>query len=318
MAASSSSESDSSSSRSSTSPEPGNHQKESVKSVSKAAKDDSSSDDTSSGSDSSSGSESESDSDNEMDTTEDAPKEQAPSKKINVSGPQPYKPPKGFQSAKKQSPPSSNASSLLSDLRGKQVIHITAPSYLPLSKVKEISMSKIMKGEPILGYEGKSYGIPAESFNDDQSEGKTLLVFDQNTQTYTNKADRIPSYHVQEMVHVPEADKAAVEALRDTVKPARPQPKGLKMRFRPVGSLPAPPEILGSDSESDARPSKASAGERKERKRKHHHTDDAAQAAAIPQKKSKKHSQENDADESSHKKSKKSHKDHKRKKSERA
>lgn len=238
--------------------------------------------------------------------------------RVNVPGPQPYKPPKGFQSAKKQSPPSSNVSSLLSDLRGKQVIHITAPSYLPLSKVKEISMSKIMKGEPILGYEGKSYGIPAESFNDDQSEGKTLLVFDPKTQTYSKKADTIPSYHVQEMVHVPEADKAAVEALRDTVKPARPQPKGLKMRFRPVGSLPAPPEVLGSDSESDAAPSKAPTGERKERKRKHHHTDDAMQAAAVPQKKSKKHSQENDADESSHKKTKKSPKDHKRKKSEKA
>jgi hypothetical protein len=253
-----------------------------------------------------------------MDTTEDAPNEQAPSKKFNVPGPQPYKPPKGFQPAKKQSPPSSNASSLLSDLRGKQVIHITAPSYLPFSKVNEIAMSKILKGEPILDYEGKSYGIPVESFNDDQADGKTLLVFDQKTQTYINKADRVPSYHVQEMIHVPQADKAAVEALRDTVKPARPQPKGLKMRFRPIGSLPTAPETLGSDSESDAEPSKAPAGERKERKRKHHHTDDATQAAAVPQKKSKKHSQENDVDESSHKKSKKSHKDHKRKKSEKA
>jgi DNA-directed RNA polymerase I subunit RPA34. len=207
--------------------------------------------------------------------------------RINVPGPQPYKPPKGFQPAKKQSPPSSNASSLLSDLRGKQVIHITAPSHLPLSKVNEISMSKIMKGEPILGYEGKSYGIPAESFDDDQADGKTLLVFDQKTQTYINKADRVPSYHVQEMIHVPQADKAAVEALRDTVKPARPQPKGLKMRFRPIGSLPAAPQTLGSDSESDAEPSKAPAGERKERKRKHHHTDDATQAAAVDPKRSR-------------------------------
>lgn len=181
-------------------------------------------------------------------------------------------------------------------------------------------MSKIMKGQPILGYEGKNYGIPVESFNEDDSEGKTLLIFDEGTQTYRNKSDHIPSYQIQEIVGVPEADKAAVEALRDTVKPPRPQPKNLKMRFRPVGSLPAAPETLGSDSESDAEPSfKAPAGERKERKRKHHHTEgDGIQAASVPQKKSKKHSQENDADESSHKKSKKSHKDHKRKKSEKA
>lgn len=242
-------------------------------------------------------------------------------RRVNVPGPHPYKPPKGFQSATKQPPPSSNTSSLLSDLRGKQVIHITAPSFLPLSKIKEISMSKIIKGQPILGYEGKNYGIPAESFDEDDSDGKTLLVFDQSTQTYRNKADHIPSYHVQEMIAVPEADKAAVEALRDTVKPPRPQPKNLKMRFRPVGSLPAAPETLGSDSESDAEPSfKAPDGERKERKRKHHHTEgDSTQTAGVPQKKSKKQSsQEKDAEESSHKKSKKSHKDHKRKKSEKA
>jgi len=241
--------------------------------------------------------------------------------RANVPGPQSYKPPSGFKSAKKQSPPSSTTSSLLSDLRGKQVIHITAPSFLPLSKVKEISMSEIMKGQPLVSYEGKTYGIPAESFNEDDSEGKNLLVFDESTQTYRNKADRIPSYHVQEMIRVPEVDKATVEALRDTVKPPRPQPKNLKMRFRPVGSLPAAPETLGSDSESDAEPSfKAPAGERKERKRKHQHTEgDSTLAAGVPQKKSKKHSSpENEADESSLKKSKKSHKDHKRKKSEKA
>lgn len=185
-------------------------------------------------------------------------------------------------------------------------------------------MSKVMKGEPLLSYEGKNYGIPVEAFNEDDKEGKTLLVYDENTQTYRQTVDHIPSYNMQEIVHVPGAAQAAVEALRDTVKPPRPQPKNLKMRFRPVGSLPAPPETLGSDSESDAEPSfKVTGGDREERKRKHHHTDgDATQTAGLPRKKSKKHSsQENGAEEDGHKKSKKSHKDReekKRKKSEKA
>lgn len=185
-------------------------------------------------------------------------------------------------------------------------------------------MSKVMKGEPLLSYEGKNYGIPSEAFNEDDKEGKTLLVYDENTQTYRQTVDHVPSYNVREIVNVPSADLAAVEALRETVKPPRPQPKNLKMRFRPVGSLPAPPETLGSDSESDAGPSsKVTGGEREERKRKHHHTDgDATQTAASPRKKSKKHSlQENGAQEDGHKKSKKSHKDReekKRKKSEKA
>lgn len=186
-------------------------------------------------------------------------------------------------------------------------------------------MSKIMKGEPILSYEGVSYGIPAESLKENESEGKALLVYDQDTQTYRRQAEHIQSYQIQEMAGVPRVDKAAVEALRDTVKPPRPQPKNLKMRFRPVGSLPATPETLGSSSESEAdEPSfKTPAKDREERKRKHHHTEgDATQAAGLPRKKSKKHSsQENGNEEHGSKKSKKSHKDRdekKRKKSEKA
>ena len=186
-------------------------------------------------------------------------------------------------------------------------------------------MSKIMKGEPILAYEGANYGILADSFNEDDPEGKTLLVFDPRTQKYQRQTDHIPSYHIQELVGLPEIDTAALEALRDTVKPPRPQPKNLKMRFRPVGSLPAPPETLGSDSESESEePSfKVPAGEREERKRKHHHTDGDAQTTSLPsRKKSKKQtSQEIGAEEPSQKKPKKSHKDReekKRKKSEKA
>ncbi|KAJ5629080.1 hypothetical protein N7490_011308 [Penicillium lividum] len=307
MAASSSSSSDSSSSRSS-SPEPDNKQKQTLKSVSKTT-------DEAEDSSSSSGSESDSDeSSSDMDTSDDAPQAVSPAKKVNVVAPKPYKPPSGFKSAKQQAPPSSASSSLLSNLNGKQVIHITAPSFLPLSKVKEISMSKIAKGQPILSFDGANYGIPAESLGEEGAQGKSLLLFDQKSQTYFKQADNIPSYHIQELMGVPEADKAAVEALRDTVKPARPQPKNLKMRFRPVGSLPAAPETLGSDSESE--PSfKVPAGET-ERKRKHHHTDaDAAQTTSLPsRKKSRKHTQETEDEEQGHKKSKKSHKDGEEKK----
>ena len=244
--------------------------------------------------------------------------------RIHIPGPnQSYKPPFGFKPAKKQFPPSSNTSSVLSNLRGKQVFHITAPSFLPLSKVKEITMSKVLKGEPILTYEGKKYGIPAEYINENDPEGKTLLIYDESTQTYCNKADHIQSFHVQELIGLPkeaaQSTATAIETLRAYVKPPRPQPKGMKMRFRPVGSLPDAPETLGDSSESEAEEPrlKVPAGEReKERKRKHHHTDgDASQASVEPRKKSKKHTQENgDHAEHSQKKSKKSHKDREEKK----
>lgn len=183
-------------------------------------------------------------------------------------------------------------------------------------------MSKVMKGEPILSYEGKTYGIPAEAFDQNDKEDKTLLTYHETTQTYRKAVDHIVSYNIQEVVNVPRPDQAAVEALRNTVKPPRPQPKNLKMRFRPVGSLPAPPETLGSDSDSDGEPlSKVPSAEREERKRKHHHTEADAAQTVSPRKKSKKHSQEIGAEDDGHKKSKKSHKDReekKRKKSEKA
>lgn len=333
MAPAPSSESDSSSGRS-TSPEPDNKQKQATKAADESEGDE--------GSSSSSGSESE----NESDSSSEEAEPTQPAKKyglfvelfppvketdmcayfsVAVSTPQPYNAPFGFKPAKKQTPPSSKTSSVLSNLRGKQVFHITAPSFLPMSKVKEVSMAKILQGEPILTHDGVNYGIPVESISENgNGEGKALLVYDESTQTYHSTTDHIPTYHVQEMIDLPGATKAsdtAISALRDEVKPPRPQPKHLKMRFKPVGGLDARPETIGSSSESESEgPSfKVPPGEREERKRKHHHTDgDAANVVSLPRKKSKKHSPQENADEKSHKKSKKSKEEKKRKKTEKA
>ncbi|KAJ5236790.1 hypothetical protein N7489_006881 [Penicillium chrysogenum] len=311
-----SSDSDSSSSRS-TSPELVTEKEKEMTKHAKAQE--SSEDDTSD-----SGSDSDSDSDNSNEMKPDS----SSGKKVAISGPQPYKPPAGFKSAKKQAPPSSKASSLLSNLNGKQVLHLTAPASLPLSKVKEVCMAKIMHGEPIISHEGVNYGIPVEALSETGPATKSLLVFDEKTQTYCTAAHSVPSYHVQEMIGLPSTSEntdAVVAELRKYVKPARPQPKNLKMRFRPVGTTSAPPETLGSSSESEAEVPSFKVPKGEERKRKLDHDeagDEAPQAAALPRKKSKKHSQEKEEDDSlSRKKSKKSHKDKeekKRKKSEKA
>ncbi|KAJ5978722.1 hypothetical protein N7501_002064 [Penicillium viridicatum] len=311
-----SSDSDSSSSRS-TSPELTTEKEKKITQHLKAQE--SSEDETSD-----SGSDSDSDSD---DSSEMKPSSSS-GKKVIISGPQPYKPPAGFKSAKKHAPPSSKASSLLSNLNGKQVIHLTAPASLPLSQVKEVSMAKIMQGEPIISHDGVNYGIPVEALSEADPATKSLLLFDEKTQTYCTAAQSIPSYHVQEMIGLPSTSKktdAVVAEMRKYVKPARPQPKNLKMRFRPVGTTSAPPETLGYSSESEAEAPSFKVPKGEERKRKLDHDeaeDEAPQAAALPRKKSKKHSQEKEEDDSlSRKKSKKSHKDKeekKRKKSEKA
>lgn len=179
-------------------------------------------------------------------------------------------------------------------------------------------MAKLMQGEPLIAHDGVNYGIPAEAFTEAEPANKSLLIFDEKTQTYRNAANKVPSYHVQELIGLPSVSPntdAAVAKLREYVKPARPQPKNLKMRFRPVGTSHAPPQTADSSSESEAEAPSFKVPKGEERKRKLSHTDtegDAPQVAALPRKKSKKHSQEEKADDQ--KKSKKSSKDKEEKK----
>ena len=255
---------------------------------------------------------------------------------VSFAEPQAFKPPSGFKSAKKQSS-SSNVSSLLSNLRGKQVFHITAPSFLPLSKVKEVSLAKVMQGEPVLKHDGVNYGIPMDSISQGETDGQTLLLHDPKSQSYYNTpTNNIPSYHVQEMISLPEDNGTGSIKADDYEKPARKQPKHLKMRFHPVGSGNAPAETIGSSSEeSDGEekkptfkvPKGSSSQEKEERKRKHHHTEGEGNQpnGSVPRKKSKKHSETGgddsskmDIDEKKSKKSSKSKDEKKRKKAEKA
>ncbi|RAL10338.1 DNA-directed RNA polymerase I subunit RPA34 [Aspergillus homomorphus CBS 101889] len=276
-----------------------------------------------------SSSESGSDSESENTTTATKPSSSAPSHAA-----QPYKPPSGFKSVKQQSAPKSNVSSLLSDLRGKQVYHITAPDYLPLSKVEEISLAKIMQGKPVLKYKGAQYGIPVESINQPGGGGQTLQLYDQKTKTYySTAASNIPSYHIQELVDLPrESEENILEAAKEQVKPPRKQPKNLKMRFHPVGSGQCPPETIGSSSEESEgeeptfKVPKSLEKEREERKRKHHPTEEeGAHTSEVSRKKSKKHTSsqevehvEDEEDKKSKKKSSKSRDEKKRKKADKA
>ncbi|PKY06596.1 hypothetical protein P168DRAFT_280007 [Aspergillus campestris IBT 28561] len=284
--------------------------------------DDSSSEDDSAGS---SGSDSSSSEDEKQDHATNGQSKDKHSSKLAFLPPQPYKPPTGFKAVKKQSPPSSTTTSLLSDLRGKQVFHVTAPSFLPIHKVKEISLAKALQGEPILTHDGVQYGIPADSTGQDDTAGKSLALYDPKTQTYRpSPATNIKSFHVQELIHIParsqDADHDVVlEAAREQVKPPRKQPSNLKMRFRPVGSGDAPAETLGSsDDESDAeqQPARTAREEKKKRKLHQAEEEESLPAAGLPRKKSKKISSSQDAgDGEKVKKSSKSREEKKQKKS---
>jgi hypothetical protein len=154
-----------------------------------------------------------------------------------------------------KSRPSAAISSALSHLEGKQVFHITAPSFLPLSEIKQIAFGKATSGEPILSHKGVDYGL-VETTQQQKQSSETLLVYDEKTNTYMRKPElrKIESYNIQEIVRLPELDTLVPSSQGTTKKQpaARPQPKHLRMRFHPVGSTTLPPETVGSSSESEA------------------------------------------------------------------
>ncbi|KAF7586948.1 hypothetical protein BBP40_007986 [Aspergillus hancockii] len=267
---------------------------------------------------------SESDASSDSDNDNVASETQGKKSNLSFQAPQPYKAPSGFKSVKRQSAPSSSTSSVLSDLRGKQVYHITAPAFLPLSNVEEMSLGKVMQGEPIIKHEGVQYGIPAESISQGDMGGKTLLLYDSKSQQYyTTETSDIRSYHIQELINLPERSgdhDVALEAGKEMIKPPRKQPKHLKMRFRPLGSGYGPPETLGSsseESEGEQPTFKVPSKEKDDKKRKHHQTEaEGIQPAGVPRKKTKKDGADDKAEKS--KKSSKGKEEKKRKKADKA
>lgn len=164
--------------------------------------------------------------------------------------------------------------SALSNLKGKQILHITAPAFLPLSKIQELSLAQVVTGQPVLNYKGVDYGVSVDAQQNNHAHN--LLLYNEKTHQY-EKADvrDIPTYNIHEFVQLPGGTDSRVNGSLEPVtsRPRRPQPKNLKMRFHPVGSSRnLPPETIGSDSESEKEQAVSKlprpATEHRERKRK--------------------------------------------------
>lgn len=164
--------------------------------------------------------------------------------------------------------------SALANLEGKQILHITAPAFLPLSKIQELSLAQAVTGQPVLNYKGVDYGVSVDSRQSHHPQD--LLLYNEKAHRY-EKADirDIPTYSIQEFVRLPNGTDTKVNGSLEpkTSKPRRPQPRNLKMRFHPVGSRrDLPPETIGSSSESEEEPTVSKpprpATEDRERKRK--------------------------------------------------
>ncbi|KAL8932168.1 MAG: hypothetical protein Q9211_006485 [Gyalolechia sp. 1 TL-2023] len=186
--------------------------------------------------------------------------------------PPPYKPPAGFKTVSIMSPTMVRTLFSKENSRGKQIWHITAPKFVPVTSIKEVPIDSVATGESVLSYGDADYGLLQEAGID--REEKALLVPSPGDDGY-----RLASVTISKTLHLREivkfsalSDKTggvingAFRTSKSHVKEVRQQPQGLRMRYRPFGDdsssddsdraprFKMPPIIFPNKSSTEPRP----------------------------------------------------------------
>lgn len=218
----------------------------------KARKDASSS---GSGEESDDSSEEESDNEKESKNGSQAPKDTAdsPSKFIAAIAAKSFVPPPGFTLVDCGILTSNLHQSSLED---KQIWHIAAPSSLTLSSIQEISLDALRSGQPVLTHNGVEYALSEDT---ESTRASILLAMDSGYQLLDQPIER--SLQLQQKISLPslsirQADQhagssAAAEVTAPPISSIRPQPEGLRMRYRPPGSGTRRPGTSSSDLDAE-------------------------------------------------------------------
>ncbi|RDL32554.1 uncharacterized protein BP5553_09010 [Venustampulla echinocandica] len=141
----------------------------------------------------------------------------------------PYGVPPLFKSAAIQDAKQAPAAFKKYKSEGKQIWYFTAPASVPISSIKKMSLSGVKAREKVCSHDGNDYGFVQDVANDG-TEAKIMVPHGSETyQAVSNPVDQI--FHLQQIPKLHDGLKATVPAK----KPVQPQPKGLKMRFLPLG-----------------------------------------------------------------------------------
>jgi hypothetical protein len=175
--------------------------------------------------------------------------------------PQPFAPPPGYKALNTKSALAKTVNSLFdpSTISSKQIWHITAPSSVPLSAIKSVSLSAIQSHQTILSHDGTDYNLAEEPTNNAR-----VLLPSSKLDAYT--AVEVPvtkTLHLQQNIRIPNlsayqtdpntGSNAAASVRTPAISAPRPQPKGMKMRYKPPGFGDEDPGLIGSsEDESDA------------------------------------------------------------------
>ncbi|KAK4549182.1 hypothetical protein LTR36_007640 [Oleoguttula mirabilis] len=168
---------------------------------------------------------------------------------------QPFETPAGYVPVDMERPATGTPYSTAS-LAGKQIWHIIAPSDVPLSSVTEVALDAIQSGRPLLTHNGVEYTL-----NEDAAGNEQEAVLLPGNDGYMATQQRVEkTLHLQQKITLPNlstrqaslttGSAAAGDIAQASVQTIRPQPKGLRMRYKPSGFGPGKPGMLGSGSDS--------------------------------------------------------------------
>lgn len=146
-----------------------------------------------------------------------------------------------------------------SSLGGKQIWYITAPSSIPVDMIKEVSLESVAKGEAALNYKGTDYGFVVNG--EGSQTRKKLLTAGAGSSYQVAPMEIAQTLQLQQLVNLPSlqltqsqtsvSSQGSTTASTPAQKPIRQQPKGLKMRFGPLGDHIGNLGKIGFDSSSD-------------------------------------------------------------------
>ena len=162
-----------------------------------------------------------------------------------------FKPPPGFEPASVSVHPSSQAMNMFSptNLAGKEIWHITAPSSVPISSITEVSQQSILTRSSILTYKGSDYGLIPGS-----STQEYLLLPSAEDNAYKPHNDAaIRGLHLEQIVRLPHHVLSPAKLSNQSAsipqaykRAPRAQPEGLKIRYHPFGVVDISDDDLSS------------------------------------------------------------------------
>lgn len=184
-------------------------------------------------------------------TTSRAQRTASPPPTLAPVPPRQFDPPTGYE------PMSLNGTTLLSasDLQGKQLWHITAPAGVPLSAVSSVSLEALQSQATMLTHRSTDYMLTEDHTRSTSvflpgEDGYTPVSHPiEHSLTLCPKLD-LPSIASRPRSSAPGSQTAATVALA-AVTSVRPQPKGLRMHYRPPGFGDGNPGVIGGVSSDE-------------------------------------------------------------------